>query len=100
MVYRVTYRPLAVSDLDRIYEFIALDSPERAFAFVNRIRAHCAKLSEMPERGVPRDDLAFGIRTLSFERRVVVAYRVDDKAVQIVRVFYAGQDFPSEWVES
>ncbi len=100
MVYRVTYRPLAVSDLDRIYEFIALDNPERAFAFVSRIRAHCARLSEMPERGVPRDDLALGIRTLSFERRVLIAYRLDDQAVQIIRVFYAGQDFPSEWVES
>ena len=100
MAYRVTYRPLAVSDLDRIYDFIALDNPERAFTYVSSIRAHCARLAEMPERGAPRDDLAFGIRTLSFGRRVVIAYRVGDDAVRIIRVFYAGQDFPSEWVES
>ncbi|GLS32131.1 toxin ParE1/3/4 [Mesorhizobium albiziae] len=100
MAYKVTYRPLAVGDLDRIYDFIALDSAERAFSYVSRIRDHCDKLSEMPERGVPRDDLAPGVRTLSFERRVLIAYRVDHNAVRIVRVFYAGQDFPSEWVES
>lgn len=100
MTYRVTYRPSAVADLENIYEFIAQDSPERAFAYVGRIQVHCESLREMPERGTKRDDLATGIRTLNFERRAIIAYRVEGEIVRIVRVFYAGQDFPAEWFES
>jgi toxin ParE1/3/4 len=96
VTHKVAFRPHAVADLERIYDFIARDSPANAFAYTGRIRKHCESLSEMPHRGRPRDDLGPGIRTLSFERRAVIAYQVDAPVVRILRIFYAGQDFDSD----
>jgi len=95
VAYRITFHALAADDLDRIDDFIAQDSPERAIAFVRRIRKHCLSLATMPERGPARDDLAPGVRTLSFERRVTIIYRIEGELVRILRVLYAGQDYPA-----
>ena len=38
---KLSYRPRALADLDFIYDIIAPDSPERAFAYVDDIRARC-----------------------------------------------------------
>lgn len=73
MTYRVIVASEAERDLKNIYREIAQDDPGAAIAFVRNLRALCASLSEMPHRGVPRDDLAPGIRTLSFQRRAVIA---------------------------
>ncbi len=77
MVYEVTVTPAAERDLEDIYRLIAQDNPQAAIAFVRSLRRLCSSLSEMPHRGVPRDDLAPGIRVLPFQRRAVVAYRVE-----------------------
>lgn len=100
MTFRVTFHPLAEADLNSIDDFIARDSPERAIAFVRRLQQHCQGLSQMPERGPRRDDLAAGLRALSFEGRVVIIYRIEQRAVEILRILYAGQDFPAEWPDS
>ena len=50
-------------------------------------------LATFPERGTKRDDLAPGIRTIGFERRATIAFRVGDDTVRIVRIFYAGRDY-------
>jgi toxin ParE1/3/4 len=90
---RLFYRPAALSDLDAIYDAIEPDSPRRALNFVNEIRERCRGLCEHPKLGPARDDLAAGIRIYPMRGRVVVAYRAGAEAVQIVRVFYGGQDF-------
>ena len=38
-------------------------------------------------------DLGPGIRIAPFEHSAVVAYRVEDDAVEIVNVFYGGRDY-------
>jgi toxin ParE1/3/4 len=50
-------------------------------------------LGTFPERGTRRDDLAPGLRTIGFERRATIAFRVGRTDVVIVRIFYGGQDF-------
>jgi toxin ParE1/3/4 len=92
MTRRLLFRPGAESDLDALDDYIAQDSPERAFAFIQRIRGACDTLRQFPESGRARDDLSPGLRTLAFERRVVIAYLVSAEAVEIVRVFYGGRD--------
>jgi toxin ParE1/3/4 len=95
MVFKVVFRPKAEDDLLKIYEFIAIDSPQRAIEFVRRLRAFCLSLDHMPERGAPRDDFAAGVRMLVFEQRVTVAYRVENAQVRILRLFFAGRNTPS-----
>lgn len=92
MSYKLRYTRLAKQDLNEIYLYIAQDNPIRAIEFVERFRQHCGLLNMMPYRGASRDDLQHGIRTLMFERRATIAYRVREDNVQIVRVFYAGRD--------
>ncbi|MFB9947838.1 type II toxin-antitoxin system RelE/ParE family toxin [Rhizobium puerariae] len=101
MVAKVLFHPLADADLEAIYHFIARDSPERAIGFIRRIRAFCGTLQTMTMRGRSRDDLAAGVRTLVFERRVVVAYRVAAEELTVLRIFYAGQNLDdAEWPAS
>lgn len=94
----VLFHPLADADLEAIYSYIANDSPERAIRFVRRLRSFCGTLQTMPLRGRSRDDLAAGVRTLVFEQRVVVAYRLVAERLMILRIFYAGQNIDdAEW---
>jgi toxin ParE1/3/4 len=95
-VVAVVFHPIAEDDLGRIFDFIAADSPERAIGFVRRIRAACLELVRFSERGRLRNDLAENVRTLVFERRVVIAYRLENRSIVILRVFYAGQQIDKD----
>lgn len=83
-------------DLDEIYDWIADQSdPDTALAYVSRILRLCNSLSEFPQRGALRDDLAENIRTIVFERRATIAYRVTNDAVLVLRVLHWGRDAQS-----
>jgi toxin ParE1/3/4 len=49
-------------------------------------------LAAFPGRGSPRPDLADGVRTTAFQRRVIIAYRADENAVTILRVVSGARD--------
>ena len=65
----------------------------RAGDYIARIETACMALATFPERGTKRDDLEPGIRTIGFERRATIAFRVEGDTVRIVRIFYAGRDY-------
>jgi len=46
-----------------------------------------------PEQGRARPDLASGLRLVPFGRSVVVVYQVVGDAIEILRIFYGGQDY-------
>ena len=71
----------------------------RAEAYIGRIEKACMSLAMFPERGLRRDDLAPGLRTIGFERRVTIAFRVLDQIVEIVAIAYGGRDFESGFRE-
>ena len=64
-----------------------------AFVYVQRLRAFCERLEYAAERGNRRDDLRAGLRIVGFERRVTVAFSVDETRVTILRLFYGGMDW-------
>ena len=92
MTVRILFHPLADGDLEAIYNFIAKDSPGRSIAFVRKLRKFCFGLGDMPLRGRVHYDLATGVRTIIFQKRVVVAYRVLGNDLTILRLIYAGRD--------
>jgi toxin ParE1/3/4 len=97
MRYEIVFLAEAEDDLNNLFDYIADQSDAvRAQGYVGRIEAACGKLTAFPNRGAPRDDLLPGLRTLSFERRALIAYRVDGTTVSILRVFYAGRDYERE----
>lgn len=90
---RLSFTARARSDLQKLFLFIARDAgADVAQGYDARIRAACNNLLVYPKGGTPRDDLRAGLRTIAFERRVVIAYEVTDVAIRIVRIAYGGRD--------
>jgi toxin ParE1/3/4 len=65
---------------------------DRVMGYIERIEAQCRSLSNFPERGTRRDDVASGLRLIGFERRVAIAFHVDPRVVTIDRILYGGRD--------
>lgn len=64
--------------------------------YLRRLRAACEKLSLFPRRGTPRDHLEPGLRTITFERRVLITYRVEQDHVLILRLIRTARDIASQ----
>jgi toxin ParE1/3/4 len=89
---RVELSRPALADLDRIADWVAAGAGAQvALAYLDRIEASCASLADFPHRGTPRDDLGADVRTISFEGRATIAYRVEPERVLILGVFHAGR---------
>lgn len=97
MAHKVYFRPNAEADLAALYEYIADHAgPEIAGRYLNRIEEACMRLSHFPERGTQRSDIMAGLRTIGFERRVTIAFRVLKTRVEIVAIAYAGRQFETD----
>jgi toxin ParE1/3/4 len=91
---KVYFRQQAEADLLALYEYIASEAGILiASNYINRIEAACMALATFPERGTRRDDILPGLRTIGFERRATIAYRVLKTRVEIVTVAYGGRAF-------
>jgi toxin ParE1/3/4 len=94
----VIFHPRAESDLLALYRYIAEASGLGiAGEYIGRIEIACMSLATFPNRGTKREDLAPGLRTIAFERRVTIVYRVLKSHVEIVTIAYGGRDFESDF---
>jgi toxin ParE1/3/4 len=93
MAHDLTYSARAVEDLENIYRFIAEDSPPRAQHFIGQIQHRCDLLRDAPEQGRARPDLRKGLRVVPYGRSVVIAYQLTADVVEVLRVFYGGQNY-------
>ena len=92
--HEVVWRPNARADLLALYDWIAERAdPDTAFEYTAKIEGHAAELATFPDRGTPRDDLVPGTRTIPYRRRTVIAYRVNGREVEILRLIHAGQEW-------
>lgn len=93
--FELRYRPAAVADLEDIYRAVlhVSTSPVVARRYVERIRDRCRRITVLPQGGGLRDDLAPGLRSVPFERRAVIVYRVLGQTVEITNVFHGGRDY-------
>ncbi len=97
MAHKVIFRPEAEADLFALYRYIAAESgAARAGDYVSRLEQACMALTTFPKRGTRRNNIAPGLRTIGFERRVTIAFRVLEGVVEIVAVAYAGRDFAND----
>lgn len=94
MSHAIIVTPEARDQLNNIYDHIAAAaSDDIALRFTDGILDYIAKLTDFPKRGTMRDDLRPGLRTLSWRRRVTIAFAVEKHAVVVIGIFYAGRDY-------
>jgi toxin ParE1/3/4 len=91
----VRFRPEALDDLEDVYRLVyrASLSPSVAEGFLRRIRERCRRIGNVPLGGRLRDDLEPGLRAVPFERRAVIAYKVETDCVRVTNIFYGGRDY-------
>lgn len=92
----VIFAPEARDDLIKLYGDIA-DAAGTAVAmgYLERLETYCRGFSHASMRGHSRDDIRQGLRIVGFERRVTVAFSVDEESVTILNLFYGGRDWES-----
>lgn len=101
MARKVYFRPQAEAELVALYDYISNRAGVTVAAgYIDRIEAACLALASFPERGRRRDDILPGLRTVGFERRATIAFRVLRTRVEIVTIAYGGRDFESALRES
>jgi toxin ParE1/3/4 len=93
LAHKIAFSPEAESQLVALRRYIA-DEAGLAVArtFTDGIVQQCLNLDMFPNRGVPRDDLRPGLRTISFRGRVTIAYAVEQEGLTVLAILYAGQD--------
>ena len=97
MALKVVFRPEAEADLIGLYEYIAGKSGYKiAGDYIDRIEQACMALATFPKRGTRRNDILPGLRTIGFERRVTIAFRVLKTEVEIMTIAYAGRNFEDD----
>jgi toxin ParE1/3/4 len=72
--------------------YIEKDNPERARTFALEIRAKTNGLSQFPEMGRP--GRVPGTRELVVHSHYIIAYRIREDGVQILRVHHVARRWP------
>lgn len=96
--YAVVFTPEAENQLVELYRYIAnKGAPLNALRYTEAIVAYCEGMAMFAHRGTRRDDIRPGLRITNYEGRAVIAFAVDDVAMQvtIIGVYYGGQDYES-----
>lgn len=87
----------ALDDIFEIYSYLRERiGHERARAYAFRIEEFCRSLGRFSSRGRGRDDLRSGLRSMTFESRAVIVYRIGDSAVDILRVIHGAREYGPE----
>jgi plasmid stabilization system protein ParE len=93
-VRAVRVGPRAAADIRRIGSYIAyLGAPESSVGYIGRMMEFVLRLDIGAERGRAFNDIKLGLRVIAFEQSATIAVIVSEKRVQVVRVFYRGQDW-------
>lgn len=93
MSLTVRLSEVAVNDLTALRNWVAEIADEQtALAYVDRVAAKFATLSDFPRRGQSRPEVGPDIRSISFERRLIIFYRIDNEEVWIERIVSGARD--------
>ncbi|RVU36794.1 type II toxin-antitoxin system RelE/ParE family toxin [Hwanghaeella grinnelliae] len=90
----VVISPEARDDLLRLYDRLAeVAGTSVALGYIDRLEAYCQSFRNASERGRARNDIRPGLRIVGFEKRVSIAFTVEEERVVILRLFYGGRNW-------
>jgi toxin ParE1/3/4 len=85
---------LADEDLLDIWFYVGADDMGAADRLLDQIDIRCDSLGPYPQKGLQRDALMPGMRSI-LEGNYVIFYRVNGDRVEILRILHGSRDFPS-----
>lgn len=88
---RLLIRPLAEQDLDGIWDYIALDSQERAEAVLRNLYDKMGTLAHNPYIGRERSEIMSGLRSFPIGRYIVFYEPLAD-GIDVLRVLHGARD--------
>ena len=92
MPYVVELSPRAQKNIEKLEEYLGdRFYPANAERFIDRLLRALESLALAPYRGTSRDDLRTGIRTVGFERKATIYFKVVGDKVIIVSVKFRGR---------
>lgn len=96
---RLIWTEPALSDLDAIADYIALDNPQAARALVERIYRHVGQLAQHPHSGVRIPEFDSPVHRQLTEPPCRVLYRVEADAVHVLHVMRTERLLRAEWLQ-
>lgn len=87
----VEFSTKAVEDLEGILDFISRDNPNAATRFVAMLKERCKILSQFPEMGEARDELAPSLRVFVVGGHAIY-YRPASAGIRVDRVLHGSRD--------
>ena len=87
-------RPLALQDLDEIWDYIAQDNPPAADELLGMIEEKCCLLAEYPNLGTSCDNLHPSLRFLPVGKYLLF-YMPLENGIDLVRVLHGARDLES-----
>ncbi len=92
---KIVLSPEAIEDLEKIWLYIAQESPARADSFLDKIYALCAgNLAAFPEIGTGRDYLDKEILAFPY-KNYMIYYRYSASLIEIIRILHGSRDLPA-----
>ena len=88
---RLRRLPRAIRDVDEIWQWIAAEDPDAAERWVGRVIEATDRLTEFPDSGAPRPELAPGARSIVVGRYLIL-YRVGPDTVDIMRIVHGARE--------
>jgi len=96
MPRKIVKAPWALSDIERLYlSGIDLFGEAQAERLHREIYRRFDLLAENPLLGPERNEIAAGLRLYFLPAPVVIAYRITEEALIILRVFHGREDYQS-----
>jgi toxin ParE1/3/4 len=97
MPYRVIFSPKAEAQLVKLHRDIgARSAPSIGERYTAAIVKYCLAFSTFPHRGTRHDDIRAGIRIVGYRKRATIAFEVTNDTVNILGVYYGGQDYEAD----
>jgi toxin ParE1/3/4 len=89
---RVIRRPKFLDDRYDAYAWIASESERSAERLQDRIEAAIEHLREFPMTGVPREELAVGLRSIRVRPfQYIIFYRVSEDEIVLIRLLHSAR---------
>lgn len=95
-MHQIQRHPLALHDLEDIWQFIAEDSIAAADHWLDKIDAQFKLIAKAPGIGRARDELAPGVRSFPIGRYVIF-YQATQSGIDVVRVLHSSLDTDAQF---